>query len=424
MSVGLPPFEITSAEITCAELDEDARLMAAALNFARRGWGDVAPNPAVGALLVKDGVVIGRGHTRRGGRPHAETEALRQAGTAAAGATLYVTLEPCSHHGETPPCAEAIVAAGVARVVSALDDPDQRVAGRGHRLLREAGIEVRTGVLADAARRANLGHILRVTAGRPMVTLKLAETADGFAAASSQDHDDFGLHQSKIMNVIDSNKIERDAGGKPVPTFPHPALAPRLAITGASANARVHMWRAQHDAIMIGIGTALSDDPMLNVRLPGAEARRPLRIVLDTGLALPPTSQLALTAKDFPTLVVAGEDVPDAAATRLSALGIEVMRVRRDGSGRVDLAVALTALSMRGLTRIFSEGGPRVAAGLITQGFADEVIVLTSEQKLAQEGVKALGSESRALLEDPVHYRRTGSTRLGDDLCQRYERVL
>jgi diaminohydroxyphosphoribosylaminopyrimidine deaminase/5-amino-6-(5-phosphoribosylamino)uracil reductase len=386
MSAGLPPFEITSAEITCAELDEDARLMAAALNFARRGWGDVAPNPAVGALLVKDGVVIGRGHTRRGGRPHAETEALRQAGTAAAGATLYVTLEPCSHHGETPPCAEAIVAADVGRVVSALDDPDQRVAGRGHRLLREAGIEVRTGVLADAARRANLGHIRRVTAGRPMVTLKLAETADGFAAA--------------------------------------PSPAPRLAITGSTANARVHMWRAQHDAIMIGIGTALSDDPMLSVRLPGAEARRPLRIVLDTRLALPPTSQLALTAKDFPTLVVAGEDVPDAAATRLSALGIEVMRVRRDGSGRVDLAVALTALSMRGLTRIFSEGGPRVAAGLITQGFADEVIVLRSEMKLASEGVPALNSVSRALLEDPLHYRRTGPTRLGDDLCQRYERVL
>ncbi len=360
--------------------------MAAALNFARRGWGDVAPNPAVGALLVKDGVVIGRGHTRRGGRPHAETEALRQAGTAAAGATLYVTLEPCSHHGETPPCAEAIIAAGVARVVSALDDPDSRVAGRGHRLLREAGIEVRTGVLAEAARRANLGHILRVTAGRPMLTLKLAETADGFASA--------------------------------------PSPAPRLAITGAAANARVHVWRAQHDAIMIGIGTALADDPMLTVRLPGAEARRPLRIVLDTGLALPPTSQLAVTASDFPTLVIAGEDAPDAAALRLGAMGIEVMRVRRDVSGHVDLAGALTALGGRGLTRIFSEGGPRVAAGLISAGCADEVIVLTSEQKLAREGVPALDPPSRALLEDPLHYRRNISTRLGDDLCRHYERLL
>jgi diaminohydroxyphosphoribosylaminopyrimidine deaminase/5-amino-6-(5-phosphoribosylamino)uracil reductase len=336
-------------------------------------------------LLVKDGVVIGHGHTRRGGRPHAETEALQQAGAAAAGATLFVTLEPCSHHGETPPCAEAIVAAGVARVVSALDDPDTRVAGRGHRLLREAGIEVRTGVLAEAARRANLGHILRVTAGRPMVSLKLAETANGFAAA--------------------------------------PSPAPRLAITGPAANARVHMWRAEHDAIMIGIGTALADDPMLTVRLPGAEARRPLRVVLDTRLILPPTSQLALTAKDFPTLVVAGEDAPDAAAMALSAIGIEVVRVRRDAAGHVDLAAALKALGARGLTRIFSEGGPRVAAGLIAQGFADEVIVLTSEKPLAQEGVKALDVASRAWLDDPQRYRRTASTRLGDDLCRRYERL-
>jgi diaminohydroxyphosphoribosylaminopyrimidine deaminase/5-amino-6-(5-phosphoribosylamino)uracil reductase len=381
MTTGLMPVEIASEA-----LDEDARIMAAALEFARRGWGQVAPNPAVGAILVKDGIVIGRGQTKKGGRPHAETEALRQAGSAAVGATLYVTLEPCSHHGKTPPCADAIIAAGVVRVVSAIEDPDSRVAGRGHQRLRDAGIEVRTGVLAEAARRANLGHILRVTAGRPMVTLKLAQTADGFAAAQSH--------------------------------------APRLSVTGAAANSRVHMWRAQHDAVMVGIGTALADDPLLNVRLPGLEACRPLRIVLDTKLALPLDSQLARTARDFPTLVVASEDAPEAAATQLGACGIEVMRVRADGSGRIDLASALNALGARGLTRVFSEGGPRVAAGLIAGGFADEVIVLTSETSLASQGVPALDAESRASLADPRLYHPAASTRLGSDFCRHYERKL
>lgn len=368
-----------------AAIDEDERFMAAALEFARRGWGRVAPNPAVGALLVKHGVVIGRGHTGLGGRPHAETEALRQAGADAAGATLYVTLEPCSHHGKTPPCAEAIIAAGVARVVSAMEDPDNRVAGHGHRMLIAAGIELRTGVLAEAARRSHLGHILRVTAGRPMVTSKLAETADGFAAARSP--------------------------------------AERLAITGSAANNRVHIWRAQHDAIMVGIGTALADDPQLNVRFAGSDAYRPLRIVLDTNLALPLQSRLAATAKDHPTLVIAADDAPEAAAARLAAKGVDVMRVRRDASGHVDLAHVLRALGARDITRLFSEGGPRVAASLIAAGFADDVIVLTSAKPLAQAGVPALDAASRLLLADPLHYRQAAPVRLGEDLCRRYERL-
>ena len=213
---------------------EDERFMAAALAFGRRNLGLCAPNPSVGALIVRDGVVVGRGVTSPGGRPHAERKALAEAGEGAAGATLYVTLEPCSHHGRTPPCAEAIVAAGVARVVSAIEDPDPRVAGRGHALLREAGVEVVVGIGAAQAHRDHLGHILRVTAGRPMVTLKLARTADGFAAGDEHD--------------------------------------PRLAITGEAANLRVQVMRAMHDAIMVGVGTALGDDPLLTVRLPGAEA--------------------------------------------------------------------------------------------------------------------------------------------------------
>ena len=364
--------------------DEDARFMAATLEFARRGWGQVAPNPAVGALIVKDGVIIGRGHTRRGGRPHAETEALREAGAAAAGATLYVTLEPCSHHGKTPPCAEAIVAAGIARVVSALEDPDPRVAGRGHAILRKAGIAVQTGVLAAEAHRGHLGHILRVTAGRPMVTLKLAETADGFAASVQP--------------------------------------APRLTITGELANAHVHLWRAQHDAIMVGIGTVLADDPLLTVRLPGMETSRPLRIVLDARLDLPATSRLAQTAADHPTLVLAGEAAPQAAAARLTACGIEVARLPCDAAGRIDLAAALRALGDRGLTRVFSEGGPRVAASLIACGFADRVIMLTGQRPIGC-GIPALDKASRDRVADASLYRPMSETRYGHDLCRVYERV-
>jgi diaminohydroxyphosphoribosylaminopyrimidine deaminase / 5-amino-6-(5-phosphoribosylamino)uracil reductase len=380
MTAGLKPPETHTADI-----DEDARFMAAALGFARHGFGQVAPNPAVGALLVKNGVIVGRGHTRPGGRPHAESEALRQAGAAAAGATLYVTLEPCSHHGKTPPCAEAIIAAGVTRVVSALEDPDPRVAGRGHHKLVEAGIELRVGVLAEAARRTNLGHILRVTAGRPMVTLKLAETADGFAAAQPS--------------------------------------AARLAITGSIANSRVQIWRAQHDAIMIGIGTALADDPQLTVRFAGGEAYRPLRIVLDSNLALPPTSHIAKTANEHPTLVVAAEDASADAASRLASAGVEILRLRRDASGHVDLAHVLAALGKRGITRLFSEGGPRVAKSLLAAAAADEVIILSSDKPLSQAGMPAFDRESRALLEDPARYRQADAVRYGEDLCRRYERI-
>jgi diaminohydroxyphosphoribosylaminopyrimidine deaminase / 5-amino-6-(5-phosphoribosylamino)uracil reductase len=377
---------VVHSHISSAGADEDKRFMAAALDEARLGLGLVAPNPAVGALLVKDGAIVGRGHTQPGGRPHAETVALQQAGRTAAGATLYVTLEPCSHHGKTPPCAEAIIAAGVGRVVSATEDPDHRVAGLGHAMLIAAGIEVRTGILESAARRANLGHILRVTVGRPMVTLKMAQTADGFAASQPP--------------------------------------GPRLLITGAEANDRVHFWRTQHDAIMVGIGTVLADDPLLTVRLPGFEDRRPVRIILDTKLALSPGSRLAQTAADHSTLVIAADDAPEAAALRLAAMGIEVLHMPRDAAGHIDMAKGLSALGARGLTRIFSEGGPQVATALIGGGFADEVILLTGERKVDGAGVAALDSESRAALGDPLRYVIAETSHIGPDLYQRYERMI
>jgi diaminohydroxyphosphoribosylaminopyrimidine deaminase/5-amino-6-(5-phosphoribosylamino)uracil reductase len=368
------------------EMDDDQRLMAAALTLARRGLGRTAPNPAVGALIVKDGALIARGWTGDGGRPHAEAIALERAGDASRGATLYVTLEPCSHHGRTPPCADAIIAGGIARVVSTFDDPNPRVSGCGHARLRDAGIEVRTGVLAEAATRLNLGHVLQATKNRPMITLKLAETADGFAAGASG--------------------------------------ASRLLITGEEANAFVQMQRALHDAILIGAGTALADDPLLTVRLQGMEALKPLRIVLDSNLRLSPTSRLAQTAGAHPTLLLASETAPQEAAARLTDRGVEILRVAADADGRIDLSAALAALAKRGLTRVFCEGGPHLAAALLRENFADEVTLLTSAKNLAAQGLLALDPASRARLEDKAHYDLAEDRMIGFDRLRRYERRL
>jgi diaminohydroxyphosphoribosylaminopyrimidine deaminase / 5-amino-6-(5-phosphoribosylamino)uracil reductase len=252
--------------------------------------------------------------------------------------------------------------------------------------LRGAGIAVVTGVLADAARRANLGHILRVTEGRPMVTLKLAETADGFAA---------------------------DVPG-----------APRLKITGAAADARVHMLRAMHDAVMIGVGTALADDPQLTVRLPGLEDRKPLRIVFDSHLKLSPSSHLAATAREHPTLVVTTEAAPRAAAEKLAGQGVEIVRIVADAAGHVDLAAALSMLAARGLTRIFCEGGPRLAAALMSHDMADDVVLFRSPKALGHAGLAALGAESRGMLNDPAHYHLAEQGFAGQDSYREYQRII
>jgi diaminohydroxyphosphoribosylaminopyrimidine deaminase / 5-amino-6-(5-phosphoribosylamino)uracil reductase len=355
---------------------EDLRWMEAALNLGSRSLGLAAPNPAVGAILVKDGAVVGRGATAPGGRPHAERIAIAEAGEAARGATLYVTLEPCSHFGASGPCADAIIAARVARVVSALEDPNPLVGGQGHARLRAAGIAVSVGAGATQARRDHLGHILRVTAGRPCVTLKLAETADGFASA--------GLNDS------------------------------RLRITGPIVDLRVQVMRSTHEAIMVGIGTALGDDPALTVRLPGLD-RKPLRVVLDTHLRLPERSRLTATAGELPTVIIAGEAAPEDAVRRLNDLGVAVERVSLDAEGHVDLHEALRALAARGITRVFSEGGPQVAGRLIALGLADEVALITAEKPLGRPGVPALDRQARASLVDGAHYRLDETLDYGPD---------
>ena len=363
----------------------DVAFMSAAVAYGRRGLGLTAPNPAVGCVIVRDGVIVGRGATMPGGRPHAETEALRDASERARGATLYVSLEPCSHYGVTPPCADAIVKAGLARVVSALEDPDVRVAGRGHGKIVAAGIGLLTGVGSRAARRGNLGHILRVTEGRPMVTLKLAETANGLAAG--------GLHD------------------------------PRLMITGAAANGRVQVMRAMHDAIMVGVGTAVADDPLLTVRAPGLEERRPLRIVLDSRLRLPLRSRLVATAGERKLLVVASEDASRSAQSALEAAGVEVVRVARGTAGDLDLTAALKVLGQRGITRVFAEGGPTVASRLLEQGLADEVVLFSAPKPFGGDGVPLLAPEARSLLEGGVDYRIVEQGLAGLDRFRHFERV-
>jgi diaminohydroxyphosphoribosylaminopyrimidine deaminase/5-amino-6-(5-phosphoribosylamino)uracil reductase len=365
---------------------DDRRFMALALDLGRRGLGRTWPNPAVGAVLVKDGVIVGRGWTQPGGRPHAEVEALRRAGTAASGATLYVTLEPCSHFGKSPPCADAIVAAGVVRVVSAIEDPNPKVAGAGYARLRAAGITVETGVGADEARRDHAGHIRRMRDGRPHVMLKLAVSSDGKAGA---------------------------AGRKP------------LAITGAAVRDRVHLLRARSDAIMVGIGSVIADDPMLTCRLPGMAKDSPVRVVLDSALRLPVASKLVGSARQVPVWAMTGP-ASRPAEEALLALGVVVLPAAETDSraalGRVPLLPALKLLAERGVTRLMLEGGPTLAASFLEADLVDEAVLFRSLKPVGVEGIDALeGLPLTALTQSP-RLGFTGSTAFGDDICDVFER--
>lgn len=364
-----------------AEALDDARFMTVALAIGRRGLGRTWPNPAVGAVLVQPGpdgpIVVGRGWTQAGGRPHAETEALRRAGAAARGATLYVTLEPCSHHGRTPPCADAVIAAGVSRVVSALEDPNPAVCGKGHARLRACGIAVEVGVCADEARRAHAGHIRRVLDGRPHVILKLALSADEKA----------GL-----------------AGPRPAP------------ITGAAARDRVHLMRAQADAILIGIGTALADDPLLTCRLPGMEDRSPVRVVLDRGLRLPLASRLVATARTTPLWVVTDPAAPAENERMLREAGAQVWRLGGD------LMVVLKHLAAQGITRLMVEGGPTVAAAFLRADLVDEAVLFRSPQPIGPEGIDGLADLPITALTRSPRLVLVGREALGADTMETFAR--
>jgi diaminohydroxyphosphoribosylaminopyrimidine deaminase/5-amino-6-(5-phosphoribosylamino)uracil reductase len=360
---------------------KDARFMALALTLGRRGQGRTWPNPAVGAVVVKDGVIVGRGWTQPGGRPHAEIEALRRAGERARGATLYTTLEPCSHQGRTSPCADGIIGAGVVRVVSALVDPNPQVGGAGHWRMAEQGIVVEVGILAQEARRAHAGHIRRMQDGRPQVTLKLAVSADGKA----------GL-----------------AGRKPA------------AITAEAATARVHLMRARNDAVLTGIGTVLADDPLLTCRLPGMHS--PVRVILDGTLRLPTGSRLVETARQVPLWLISRASKGSGNAQALEARGVELMTADSCG-GEIDLAAALRLLAQRGITRIMVEAGPILAAAFVRADLVDEAALFRSATQIGREGIDALDALPLAALTASPCLRRVGTETLGPDTVELFERA-
>ncbi|MBR0872364.1 bifunctional diaminohydroxyphosphoribosylaminopyrimidine deaminase/5-amino-6-(5-phosphoribosylamino)uracil reductase RibD [Bradyrhizobium tropiciagri] len=362
----------------------DLRFMQLALALGRRGLGRTWPNPAVGAVIVKDGVIVGRGWTQPGGRPHAEVEALRRAGAAARGATLYVTLEPCSHFGRSPPCADAVVAAGLARVVSAIEDPNPEVAGKGHAKLREAGIAVDVGLCAAEAARDHAGHFRRIRDKRPHVILKLAVSTDEMIAA---------------------------AGHRPV------------AITGDIARTRVHLLRAQSDAILVGIGTVLADDPVLTCRLPGMAARSPVRVVLDRALRLRGDSRLVHSARQTPLWVMTSDMAEAPAAMKLGAAGAEVIRVAARAAPGLDLPAVLHALADKGITRLMVEGGSRVAASFVSAGLVDEAWLLRGPETIGAGGVPALDALRLAAITQSPAFRLHASEMLGKDHFEIYERA-
>jgi diaminohydroxyphosphoribosylaminopyrimidine deaminase / 5-amino-6-(5-phosphoribosylamino)uracil reductase len=349
-----------------------------ALVLAERALGLTAPNPAVGCVIVKDGAVIGRGRTAKGGRPHAETAALQQAGEGARGATAYVTLEPCAHTGQTPPCAEALIAAGIARVVVAVEDPDPRVSGRGLQMLRDAGIEVVTGLCAAEAAERNAGFFKRLRQGRPLVTLKIAQSLDGRTATAT------GESQW---------------------------------ITGEAARAYGHLLRARNDAILVGVNTALADDPMLDCRLPGLEERSPMRVVLDTRLRLPEGSKLAQTARVLPTLVFT---TAPAGGEALEACGVEILRLERDVAGRPRLETVLAELGKRGLTRLLVEGGATVHAAFLDRNLVDALEVFTAPIILGAGGLGAVEALAALALGEAPRFRPVARRRLGPDLLVSY----
>ena len=364
--------------------EADRRFMELALALGRRGQGRTWPNPAVGAVIVKDGVIVGRGWTQAGGRPHGEPEALRRAGEAARGATLYVTLEPCSHFGKSPPCADAVIAAGIKRVVAAIEDPNPEVAGQGHARLRAAGINVDVGLCAAEAAFDHSGHFRRIRDRRPHVILKLAVSPDGKIGA---------------------------AGGKP------------LAITGEAARDRVHLLRAQSDAILVGIGTVLADDPLLTCRLPGMGVRSPVRVVLDHSLRIPGASKLVRTARETPLWVAGSELAEAAAATRLGAAGALILRVPPGRASGLDLPAVLQALAEKGITRLMVEGGSRVAASFVAADLVDEIWLFRGAEEVGHEGVDALDALPLSQITHSQAWKVHASETFGNDTLTIYERA-
>ena len=371
------------ATMTARRESADRRHMAHALQVGRRALGSSRDNPPVGCLIVKDGQVVGVGVTAPGGRPHAETEALAMAGEAARGATAYVTLEPCCHHGRTPPCTDALVAAGIARAVLAVADPDPRVDGKGIAALRQAGIAVETGLMAEAAAHDLAGFFMRVRAHRPFVTLKLAVSSDGMIAAKS------GV---------------------------------RTAITGLQSLERVHLLRARSDSVLVGVSTVLADDPALICRLPGMEGRSPDRVVTDSRLSMPAGSVLMQTAASTPV-----GSTPSPAMIRQRPASLRRWEPRSPSLRQRPTArstfMRLAKEAERGVSRVLAEGGAHMAAALLDADLIDEVMLFSAGRAIGPQGFPALVDRPLTAVTDSSGFRSSEREELGDDVLTVYERV-
>jgi len=363
--------------------DADTRFMALALSLGRRGQGRCWPNPAVGCVIVRDGRIVGRGATAPGGRPHAEPIALAQAGALARGATAYVTLEPCAHHGETPPCADALIAAGIARVVAPLTDSDPRVSGQGFERLRMNGVEVVTGVLAEQAARDHAGFFLKTEQGRPLVTLKLASSFDG-----------------RIATATGESKW----------------------ITGPDARRAVHGLRARHDAVMVGAGTARADDPSLTVRDLGV-AHQPVRVVVSRHLDLPLMGQLARSAGEVPLWLCHGSGADPERFRAWEGLGARLLPCAVSGA-QLDPHDVLRQLGAAGLTRVFCEGGSALAASLLGEDLVDELVGFTAGLAIGAEGLPAIGALGLGRLAEAPRFDLVETRAVGGDAMLRWVRAL
>lgn len=328
--------------------------------------------------------MIGRAVTAPGGRPHAETLALKQAGEAARGATCYVTLEPCSHYARTPPCVNALREAGVARVVSAVSDPDPRVAGRGYKILREAGIEVVTGILERDSRWHNRGHITRITRGRPHTLLKLAISSDGAIGCEGRG---------------------------------------QIPITGVEVKQDVHLVRSQSDAIMVGVGTVLADNPNLTCRIAGLEDRSPVRVILDTHARTPLSFDIVTGARTTPTWILASDQADPSKQEALKSAGARVFTVPMLASGRLCLDTALSVLGEQGLTSVLIEGGARLAEALVENDLADLIDFYFSSHHIGSGKIPALNQTPLEAVTNSRRYLQVDKRMIGPDRLHQYKRV-
>ena len=367
-----------------AQEASDRRFMAAAIRLSQRHSGLTSTNPAVGTLIVrsegKGPVIVGRGVTAIGGRPHAETEALVEAGERAWGATAYVTLEPCAHHGRTPPCAAALVEAGVTRVVGGTRDPDERVSGKGYAILRAAGIEVVEGVLAEEAADSMAGYLIRSVRKRPEVTLKLAVSADG------------------MIGLKGEGQIE---------------------ITGDISRRQVHLMRAQADAVLIGIGTAMEDDPELTVRLPGLAGRSPARIILDRSAKLPLASKLVVSAREVPLLVAAASDCDFRRRAGLEQAGVRFLATETF-DGRIALPEFLEDLAAQGMSRVMVEGGAATAKYFLDEGLVDRIALFEGSAIIGESGIATPLDRDHI----PAGFTLLRQARFGDDAYAEWTRAI